>query len=182
MSSSHKVSCFKIPRKLKSQGVDVEEFFNEYLEDDGTLKEERKDEILGMLREAQAKTKTKKAKSEDSSGPETLMDRLKKAAEEDGDEEPAKKKAKGAKDEDFSSMLRAYKRYNKGVKASELKDILRWNKQIMTGNKEFVLFKVIDGVTNGRLSLCPLCPGTSLKFLEGDYDTIYCGGAYDEGT
>ena len=67
------------------------------------------------------------------------------------------------------------------MKASELKDILRWNKQIMSGNKEFVLFKVIDGVTNGRLSLCPLCAG-SLKFLEGDYETIHCGGAYDEGT
>ena len=182
MSCSHKVSCFKIPRKLKSKGVDVEEFFNDYLQDDGTLKEDRRDEILRMLEEAQSKTKTKKAKT-GGSGADTIMDRLKKAAEDDGDDdEPAKKKAKGdAKDEDFRSMLRAYKQYHKGFTASELKDILRWNTQIMTGNKDFLLFKVIDGVTNGRLMLCPLCAGP-LKYLEGDYDKIHCGGRYDEGT
>ena len=66
-------------------------------------------------------------------------------------------------------------------KVPELKDILRWNKQLLGGTKEFVLFKVVDGVVNGRLWLCPLCAG-DLKYKDGDYDNICCGGRYDEGT
>ena len=76
-------------------------------------------------------------------------------------------------------MLSVYRKYHKNT-VSELKDILRWNKQIMTGIKQFVLFKVIDGELHGRLSVCPLCQG-DLKFLEGDYDKIHCGGKFDEG-
>lgn len=184
MSSSHKISCFKIPRKLTSQGIDVEEFFDTILEDDGELKLERRNEILAGLREAATKTKQKKPKVSEDGGADTIMDRLKAAVEksDDGDDEPAKKKQKGSsREEEFRSMLRVYKQYHKGTTASELKDILRWNKQIIGGKKEFALFKVVDGVVNGRLSVCPLCPG-NLKFLEDDYEKIHCAGQFDEGT
>ena len=187
MSSSHHVSCFKIPRKLASAGVGAEEFLLEYLMDDPELLEARRDEILGMLREAATKTnaKTKKAKPrDDDEGSANLMDRLKEAAKLDGDE-PAQKKAKTKKptkeEEEFKAMLSVYRKYHKGVTVSELKDILRWNKQIIGGTKAFVLFKVIDGELHGRLSMCPLCQG-DLKYLEGDYDKIHCSGRFDEGT
>jgi hypothetical protein len=188
MSSSHHVFCFKIPRKLASSGVGVEEFLGDYLMDDAELLLDRKDEILGMLREAAVKTKpkAKKAKSRDE-GPANIMDRLKEAAKLDDDDdvdEPAKKKAKTKKrtkeEEEFKAMLSLYRQYHKGITVSELKDILRWNKQIIGGTKAFVLFKVIDGELHGRLSLCPLCQG-DLKYLEGDYDKIHCSGRFDEG-
>jgi len=183
MSSSYHVFCFKIPRKLASSGVGVEEFLADYLLDDRELLLDRKDEITKMLLEAAVKTKpkAKKVKSQDE-GPGSIMDRLKEAATLDDDDEPAKKKAKrnerSKEEEEFKAMLSVYRKYHKG-KVAELKDILRWNKQIIGGTKAFVLFKVIDGEVHGRLSLCPLCQG-DLKYLEGDYDKIHCSGRYDE--
>jgi len=163
----------------------VEEFVLDYLMDDGELLQDRKNEILAMLREAATKTKpkAKKTNSQDE-GPANIMDRLKEAAKLDDDDVdgPAKKKAKTKKrtkeEDDFKAMLSVYRKRHKG-KVAELKDILRWNGQIIGGTKAFVLFKVIDGELHGRLSLCPLCQG-DLKYLEGDYDKIHCSGRYDE--
>jgi hypothetical protein len=48
----------------------------------------------------------------------------------------------------------------------ELKDMLRYNRQIMTGNKDLLLYKVMDGCrTNGRLTYCPLCTTGKLKII-----------------
>jgi len=184
MSASYKISCFKIPRKLASAGVGVEEFFADYLVDDADLLRDRKDEILAMLREAASKKKSKVTKVKRSDeGPANIMDRLKVASQVDDDvDEPMKKKAKtklASEIDDFRAMLSLYRKYHKDKKVAELKDILRWNKQIIGGTKDFVLFKVIDGELHGRLSVCPICPG-DLKYLEGDYDKIHCGGQYDE--
>jgi hypothetical protein len=49
----------------------------------------------------------------------------------------------------------------------------------LTGKKDFVLFKVMDGHVHGRLGRCPL-DGGRLKFKEGDYDTVHCDGGFDE--
>uniref|UniRef100_A0A7S4EJ79 PARP-type domain-containing protein n=1 Tax=Pseudo-nitzschia australis TaxID=44445 RepID=A0A7S4EJ79_9STRA len=190
MTTSHHVSCFKIPRKLTADGVDVEEFVEDYLtaNDDGELLLDRKEEILEMLREAasKTKTKTKKAKPSENDGETTdLMERLKEAAKMDDsdEEEPAKKKAKtkaqSKEEKEFKAMLSVYRKYQKGFTVATLKDFLRWNQQLLTGTKAFVLFKVIDGELHGRLSICPLCQG-DLKFVEDDYDKIHCSGRYDE--
>lgn len=191
MTTSHHISCFRIPRKLASDGVDVEQFVEDYLtaNDDDDLLFDRKEEILEMLREAASKTKikTKKSKHSENDG-ETidLMERLKEAAKmDDSDEgEPAKKKAKtkakSKEEKEFKAMLSVYRKYQKGFTVAKLKDFLRWNQQLLTGTKSFVLFKVIDGELHGRLSICPLCQG-DLKFVEEDYDKIHCSGRYDEG-
>lgn len=203
MAKSFHVSCFKLPRKLK--GVTLEEFVDEYLRDtsaEGDILPDKRDEILAQLEEAAAKAKPGKKSNEAAGGDEmTIMDRLKEAAENgsgdiddenaDDSKPPAKKKAKkgngaagavtvGGDDDDaaFAAMLRIYKVYAT-CKVPELKDILRWNKQIMKGGKDFVLFKVIDGATRGRLGFCPLCQG-NLKLEEGDFDTVYCAGRFDE--
>jgi hypothetical protein len=57
--------------------------------------------------------------------------------------------------------------------------IHRWNKQILTGHKDWVLFKVIDGEMYGRLGRCVLCGGR-LKLQEGDEDHVFCSGIFDE--
>lgn len=51
----------------------------------------------------------------------------------------------------------------------------------MTGKKDFVLFKVLDGHVHGRLGRCPL-DGGKLKFMEDDYETVHCSGVYDESS
>lgn len=50
---------------------------------------------------------------------------------------------------------------------------------MLTGKKDFVLFKVLDGRVHGRLGPCKLCGGR-LKFIENDFDHIHCHGTFDE--
>ena len=89
--------------------------------------------------------------------------------------EPSSKKAKS----NMSALLDAYDSY-KDVKNAELQDILRYNRQVLKGTKDFLLAKVVDGTVYGRLSRCKLCGG-QLKMKE-DGETIECGGSFDEDT
>jgi len=178
ISSSYHLTCFKIPRKLSNGGnkCGPEEFVEDHLVMGDDLD---KDEIIQKLQEAQLKTKKKKKQEEDG---EDIMSRLKLAAKETEEAtEPAKKKAKlksDDEDQEFQQMLDVYRTYTK-MNVSELKDLLRWNNQILGGTKGFVLFKVIDGILHGRLSVCPMCQG-NLKFVDDDYEKIHCSGTYDE--
>jgi hypothetical protein len=181
VSNSHHISCFKIPRKLNQGGNKCdgpEDFVDDYLEDhspnhDLLTDGEKKDEIIQKLKEAQEKTKKKK-KVEGEDG-NNIMSRLKVAYKEGktGEEEPASKKAKlksTSEEDEFQVMLGLYPKYSK-MTVEGLKDFLSWNGQIQKGNKDFRLFKVIDGELHGRLSQCPLCQG-NLKFIEEDYDKV----------
>jgi hypothetical protein len=58
-----------------------------------------------------------------------------------------------------------------------------WNKQVLSGTKDFILFKVMDGQLNGRLGVCAM-DGGRLKFEEdGDGDfRVVCSGRFDEET
>jgi len=78
-----------------------------------------------------------------------------------------------------SQQLEAYEIY-KGMKNDDLKDVLRWNKQVLKGSKDFMVLKCIDGHIHGRLSRCELCGGT-LKMTE-DGTKVVCGGSFDEDT
>jgi rubrerythrin len=193
MSYSHHVDCFKLPRGLA--GVSIEEFVDDYLTDGGDEKTgpllpEKKDEVITLLEEAAAKKKGGKRKSTggDEEGKENILSRVQAAVkgQEDGaeTEEPAKKKVKKEKKKDgedeVQAMIPIYKKYHK-KKVDELKDILRWNNQILKGTKEFVLFKVVDGELHGRLGFCPLCQG-NLKLNEDDLEAVHCRGRYDEDT
>lgn len=110
-----------------------------------------------------------------------------KAAFEKQEGEPASKKAKA---DDSSSSKReaitqahieAYASY-KGCKGDELKDVLRWNKQILAGTKDVILTKVIDGTVHGRLGRCQLCNGGQLKFNVENAHQIVCNGEFDEAS
>ena len=43
------------------------------------------------------------------------------------------------------------------LKADVLKDMLRWNRQMLGGKKNMLLVRIIDGQMNGRLARCPTC-------------------------
>ena len=58
-------------------------------------------------------------------------------------------------------------------KVDELKDVLRWNKQIVGGNKDTLLARIIDAKLRGRLGRCPSCLRGRVKLTEEDG-----GGAY----
>ena len=75
------------------------------------------------------------------------------------------------------------------MKNDELKDVLRWNRQVLKGTKDLLLAKVLDGhVYRGRLTRCPLCLGGKLKLEfvgdDGDADNyklaVSCVGSFDE--
>jgi hypothetical protein len=87
--------------------------------------------------------------------------------------EPASKKSKSVD----TARLDAYGKY-KGMKVAGLGDVCQWNRQYKTGNKDFLMGKVIDGEVYGRFQPCPLCNG-NLK-LRDDCTTVICHGAFDE--
>lgn len=205
MSYSHHCECFKLPRKLVA-GVSIAEFVDDYLlvDDGGGVEEgdgplltpDRKAEVIGLLEQAAVAKKkggsSNKRKSKQGDGDDDGEDKIfirvqaaaKAAAENDDNKKsPSKKKVKtekgpvAAKDE-IQAMVPIYNKYHKH-KVDQLKDILRWNNQLLKGNKDFVLFKVMDGAVHGRLGFCPLCQG-ALKWNEDDLETVHCGGRYDE--
>lgn len=55
-----------------------------------------------------------------------------------------------------------------------------WNKQVLKGTKDFIIFKIIDGQVHGRLGFCSL-DGGRLK-LEEDYETVVSMGYFDEAS
>jgi len=164
--------CYSLPRKLSTGAnkITVEEFVADILEDrsDGEILPAKADEIVELI-------KSKPAKQE----AESLVSKLKAAWQkrmDDSKEPPAKK----TKTEDGVSdrAIELYGEYHK-FKNDDLKDILGWNRQVKTGNKDFMLAKVIDGCMYGRLSRCMMCGG---RLKMNDHGKIVCSGTFDEDT
>jgi Helix-hairpin-helix domain len=84
-------------------------------------------------------------------------------------------------------MIDYYGMYHKCT-IDELKDILRQNRQNMTGTKDILLYKVIDGCYyNGRITFCPLCTTGRLKLIfttapnsASTVAMVQCNGTFDE--
>ena len=69
--------------------------------------------------------------------------------------------------------------YNK-MKIDELKDFMRWNKQMVGGNKTELVARCVDGHKYGALPVCPEADcGGKLKYTV-DMNTVFCGGRYNE--
>ncbi|CAJ1936738.1 unnamed protein product [Cylindrotheca closterium] len=173
-----KLDYFKMPRKFANMDVD------DFVENEVTIKEEDEielDEVLRLLRAAPDNLKNKKAspkKGGDGDDQPTLMDKIKAAAETSQDE-PMAKKVKTELPADFDQLVEEYKKLIADKpKVEALKDYLRWNKQVIKGNKDFVIFKVIDGKVHGRLGYCAL-DGGRLK-MEEDCVTVVSMGTFDE--
>ena len=111
---------------------------------------------------------------------------------DDADERPKKKsKKQKVKHEDTPlnpSDLTDVDRHRGDVLAiyekmgvNELKDFLRWNRQVLKGTKPTLLLKCLDGHMNGRIGKCPMCKHGKLSLCEEDEgDTITCTGYFNE--
>ncbi|CAB9527172.1 poly ADP-ribose polymerase [Seminavis robusta] len=192
----HHIGCFALPRKL---AMSVEEFVDDLLEDTSDDKEilpDRKDEIVTAIEEAGKKgAKGGKGKSSGDKYIDSLKDayegqnqpdeddgkkkkngkRKKRTGGDDEKEKPAKKaKTGGVSDKELEVYGEVHK-----MSADALKDILRWNRQILKGNKTAVMHKVIDGAVNGRIAPCGVCGG-KLKIDETNFLKVTCNGRFDE--
>jgi len=190
-----KVPCFSLPRHLKKKGITVESFLQDHVKDESTDCVLSDQSMLDKIAEQIATNiKSTDSKKEGDGGvvddpSKALIANLKRNAkvllEEDGKEEdngrgPVKKKSKSSsvlstKDHVYAS---AYLEYST-LKVDELKDFLRWNYQIVTGNRSTILYRVVDGRVNGRLGFCSLCVKGRLK-LSDDAAFATCSGYYDD--
>ncbi len=68
-------------------------------------------------------------------------------------------------------------RYSK-MSISELKDVLRANGQLLSGTKQELVDRCVDGELNGRLPKCPACIKGTLHF-DSKRNCIACSGYYD---
>mmetsp|Transcript_19864 Transcript_19864/g.41056 ORF Transcript_19864/g.41056 Transcript_19864/m.41056 type:complete len:474 (+) Transcript_19864:186-1607(+) len=179
-------SCFTIPRTIK---VNAEEFVNEYLEDqtaDGILDDpDFKQRLVIQI------SSTPKKKEEKHDNPianriasyKTAFEELPDEDEDDDEEtrRPTKKAKKGGDPKILNAAAKAYGIYHK-MKNPELQDVLRWNVGYgMTGTKDALLLRCIDGHVNGRLARCPMCFRGKLQLADKDAgQTVACGGYFDE--
>lgn len=194
MSKWTEVGCFKLPRKYTSGDtkMSIADFVRTVLEDTTSehILSKNVDEVIKKIEQASDPTVNKGSKrkssetaagSKGSSG-NSLIAELKAAYEKEqqdleNETEPISKRSKSNR----SALLDAYANF-KDAKNADLQDILRYNRQVLKGTKEFMLAKVIDGVVYGRLSRCNLCGG-QLKMREGDGPMIVeCGGSFDESS
>jgi len=191
------LECFTIPKKLLKTGVDARRFVQENLEDktgDQSLMDIEEKVVEAIMRKPQT------LKSEDGSSIPDANTRIKRLKDiwnkiRDESEEPIKKKAKREKIEeathekisekeklnvdnenDAAVVYGLYEGYN----SNELKDVLRWNKQLVSGTKDLLLQRIIDGHISGRLGMCPTCVEGRLKLNDENCMTVLCRGWYDE--
>jgi len=88
----------------------------------------------------------------------------------------AKKRAAAA------ALTKKYKEEAKSLgnlSVAQLKDILRANNQRLNGNKDDLLVRIGEGMTNGALPKCSECGGGNLHFTN-TYDKVFCKGFMDD--
>lgn len=183
MSSWYHPACFNLPKKYATgaEKISEEQFLEDVIEDEeGILSEEGKKEEIA----AQIATKAERKKKDDGDdSDDRFIGKLKAEfdalTESGGKNDNKRKSSNGASGEPSAKRAKQLDVYGEVHKYNneELKNELRWNKQIMTGNKDLLLTKVIDGRINGRLALC-VCGG-QLKLHESGTKVI-CNGTFDE--
>ena len=53
---------------------------------------------------------------------------------------------------------------------------------MVSGAKNALLQRIVDGHVNGRLGICPICGKGRLKLNDDNWEEIYCNGYFDEDT
>jgi len=198
-TSWHHVACFAKPRKMKE--LSMEDFVDTILQDKSDLLQDHREEVLEGLNSKKAVTPKKTSSSsaaatapdEKKSEAHIKLLRWKRIAEKlsvkDEDDEgvkPVKKKMKKEMDSiDLSTVsdierkeAAAYKEYSH-CNIENLKDVLRWNRQVVGGVKDILLQRIVDGHLNGRLENCPSCLKGKLK-LNDDGEIVSCPGHFDD--
>jgi len=101
----------------------------------------------------------------------------KHADEKDANDEPTSKKIKLTKEEEAEYDI--YSMYS-DMSVDALHDVLRWNLQLVAGNKSVLLARVTDGHLRGRLTRCPLCTGGKIAIRDEVGMDASCNGYFDE--
>ena len=101
----------------------------------------------------------------------------KQGADEDAESRP---KAKPSLSDQDLRRVEAYDEYRL-MKVDDLRTILRWNRQIISGTRSVLLVRVLDGHMYGRLGSCLACREGKLR-LEDDGSLVHCQGTFDEAT
>jgi len=187
-------ACFSMPRKYTTGATKMtpEEFVADVLEDiseDGAVLPEHAAELAAAIGSA-------KKKKDDKDSPIYAVKQAFLARSEQDEKEPAAKKTKTSAKGDAipttehggvdSRFVDAYAQYHKHTLPA-LKEILKWNRQHVSGTKDVLLHRILDGVVRGRLPRCPL-DGGRLKLDENDpkskqperHNTVHCQGTFDE--
>ena len=191
-------ACFSLPRQytVGATKMTPEDFVADILEDiseDGVVLPERAAELAAAIGGP-------KPKKDDKDSPIYAVKQAflaRSSEEEDEEKEPAAKKTKTTETKEGdatavptehggvdSRMVDAYATYHKHTLPA-LKEILKWNRQHVTGTKDVLLHRILDGVVRGRLPRCPL-DGGRLKLDENDpkkparHNMVTCNGTFDE--
>lgn len=176
VTQSFHPKCFNLPRKFAGTADD---FVDETLQDatQGDILPKERDALIEAIKATAAAKKSKG--SAPSSSADAIIEKLKAKANDEAEDEPQKKKAKTDDIYLTNEFVAAYRVYQK-EKNDELKDVLKWNRQFVTGTKNYLLVKVLDGHVNGRLARCQLCQGGRLKIDDKNCAVVLCNGQFDE--
>jgi poly [ADP-ribose] polymerase len=180
------------------KGMSAEDFVDEHLEDrstdlilsDPVKRQEIIDDIAYKPPKATKKKKGEEGDDDNSGESSAIAKKLKEIKsvmetleeeEDDDTKRPAKKSKITTGDDSIESYAKAMKTYSK-LKNDDLKCILRWNLGYgMTGTKDILLLRCIDGHVHGRLGRCPTCFQGKLQLKDEDAGvTVNCLGYYDE--
>ena len=171
------VDCFPFPRKLKSEGETCQTFVETILEDNTEESilndDEEKAAVIALLEKKGCRKKVDGGDSPpNSKGASDVIAKIKRDADLIAQEEEDGPKSKKVKTETEISETDRAKAEIFAVlsskKVDELKDVLRWNKQIVGGNKDTLLARIIDAKLRGRLGRCPSCLRGRVKLTEED--------------
>eukprot|EP00547_Thalassionema_nitzschioides_P006417 CAMPEP_0194201218 /NCGR_PEP_ID=MMETSP0156-20130528/1541_1 /TAXON_ID=33649 /ORGANISM="Thalassionema nitzschioides, Strain L26-B" /LENGTH=473 /DNA_ID=CAMNT_0038926351 /DNA_START=79 /DNA_END=1500 /DNA_ORIENTATION=+ len=179
MTSWHHICCFALPRALKREGATPSSFVEEDLDDpNGVFDEEgNREKVITAITAGGGGAKKKKVKAEEKEG-NTFIARIKRNSEviskEDEDDPPSKRIKKEERKE-----VQLYEKLNK-MTTEELKDFMRWNRQIVGGTKALLVWKCLDGALRGRLGRCPMCAQSRLKIDDASSQVAVCTGYFDE--
>lgn len=186
-TSWHHVSCFQMTKRLQEEYSTKEDFLSELVQDhtqDGILG--TKDGLCKIADELGTSSENKKGGKKErvkhTNPLLSIMEQNALALQEDSSRppvtegEPAKKKLKISPVQ--LKQAETFKKFA-GCKVDELKDVLRWNKAPITGNKDVLLLRIIDGEVYGRLGRCPICVKGRLKLCD-EGDKVECKGFYNE--
>mmetsp|Transcript_2636 Transcript_2636/g.3029 ORF Transcript_2636/g.3029 Transcript_2636/m.3029 type:complete len:483 (+) Transcript_2636:35-1483(+) len=180
MTSWNCLSCFILPRNLKRGGVTPISFVEDNLNDpDDILGNHMEEVITAITVNSSGGARKNKTNKEDSSVNKflTSVKRNSEALANDSTEQPCKRVKKMSKMEKKEAEL-----YDdlKRMTIDQLKDYLRWNRQIVGGTKQLLILKCLDGALRGRLGRCPMCARAKLKIEDATSEVAICAGYFDE--
>ena len=151
--------------------------------DEGILNDEEKAaEIIALLEQKGCRKKVDAETGESPpQGASDVIAKIKRTAEliaqEDDEDGPKSKKVKTETEISETDRTKAeIFAVLSSKKVDELKDVLRWNKQIVGGNKDTLLARIVDAKLHGRLGRCPSCLRGRVKLTEEDGGGAYCFG------